>query len=68
MFIGLKVRSTVIRLKAGFEDTKAAREYRDENREELQTKIDELRTRPTRATTSCSAWSIPARSSEKSVY
>lgn len=46
VFIGFKVRSTVIRLKAGFEDVKAAREYLQENRDGLQSTIDTLREGP----------------------
>jgi inorganic pyrophosphatase-like protein/conjugative element/phage-associated large polyvalent protein len=45
-FLGFKVRSTVIRLKAGFETPKAAREYLEENREEIQATIDEMRKGP----------------------
>jgi hypothetical protein len=45
-FIGFKVRSTVIRLKAGFEDFKKAREYQQENRDELQATIDAMREGP----------------------
>jgi len=45
-FLGFKVRSTVIRLKAGFENPKAAREYLDENRDALQATIDEMRKGP----------------------
>jgi hypothetical protein len=46
VYLGLKVRSTVIRLKAGFEDVKAAREYLQENRDNLQKTIDEMRQGP----------------------
>jgi hypothetical protein len=45
-FVGFKVRSTVIRLKAGFESVKAAREYIAENRDELQASIDAMRAGP----------------------
>ena len=45
-FLGFKVRSTVIRLKAGFTDPHAAREYLAENREEIQAKIDAMRKGP----------------------
>lgn len=46
VFLGFKVRSTVIRLKSGFDDAKAAREYLDENRDDIQAKIDEMRAGP----------------------
>ena len=45
-FIGLKVRSTVIRLKAGFPDGKAARDFLAEHRDDIQKQIDELRSGP----------------------
>jgi|GEM_PF-3773253 len=46
VFLGLKVRSTVIRLKADFENVKSAREYLAENRDQLQALIDEMRKGP----------------------
>ncbi len=46
IFIGFKVRSTVIRLKGGFENIKSAREYLAESRDEIQDKIDEMRKPP----------------------
>src|SRR6185436_19218754 len=46
VFIGFKVRSTVIRLKGGFAAAKEARAYVEERRDELQAKIDEMRKGP----------------------
>jgi len=46
IFIGFKVRSTVIRLKGGFATSKEARAYVEESRDELQAKIDEMRAGP----------------------
>jgi len=46
IFLGFKVRSTVLRLKAGFETPTAAREYLDENRDDVQAKIDDMRKGP----------------------
>lgn len=46
LFLGFKVRSSVIRLKSGFEDEKAARAYLDENRDEVQATIDAMRKGP----------------------
>jgi hypothetical protein len=46
IFIGFKGRTGVIRLKARFDDPKAAREYRDEHRDEIQAEIDKMRTDP----------------------
>jgi len=45
-YIAFKVRSTIIRVKDGFESSKAAREYRNENRDEIQQIIDDLRRGP----------------------
>lgn len=45
-FLGFKVRSTVIRLKGGFDSLKEAVEYREEHKDEIQQKIDEMRAGP----------------------
>jgi hypothetical protein len=45
--IGFKNRSSVIKVKDGFADVKAAREYVNEHRDDLQAQIDEMRAGPT---------------------
>ena len=46
-YLAFKVRSSVIRLKGGFDSASEARAYLDEFREEIQAKIDEMRKGPT---------------------
>lgn len=46
-YLAFKVRSSVIRLKGGFDSATEARAYLDEFREEIQAKIDEMRKGPT---------------------
>lgn len=46
IFIGLKGQSGVIRLKTGFANIKDARSYMEEQADELQAKVDELRRGP----------------------
>lgn len=45
-FIAFKVRSSVIRIKGGFDDIVSAREYVNESRDEIQAKIDAMRKGP----------------------
>jgi hypothetical protein len=46
VFIGFKVRSSVIRLKAGFKDAQEARLYLADHRDDIQAQIDEMRKGP----------------------
>lgn len=45
-FLAFKARSSVIRLKGGFESLTEARDYLQENRDEIQDKIDSMRRGP----------------------
>lgn len=46
IYIGFKGRSTVLRVKAGFENVKDARAYLENSRDEIQATIDEMRKGP----------------------